>query len=77
VGTGLNAPKGFSKQVNDTAFAFSGSQGNLELNAMRPIVIKSFLHSLRSSLTAAESSGSTVEGTELNVSKIGYMLTAA
>jgi len=32
---------------NDTAVAFAGSQGNFELNAMRPIVIKNFLHSAR------------------------------
>ena len=29
---------------NDTA-AFAGSQGNFELNAMRPIIIKNVLHS--------------------------------
>ncbi|MGY1434070.1 class II fumarate hydratase [Streptomyces reniochalinae] len=28
----------------DTAIAFAGSQGNFELNAMRPIVISNFLH---------------------------------
>lgn len=30
---------------NDTAVAFAGSQGNFELNAMRPLIINSFLHS--------------------------------
>ena len=30
---------------NDTAVAFAGSQGNFELNAMRPIIIKNVLHS--------------------------------
>jgi fumarate hydratase class II len=32
---------------NDTAVAFAGSQGNFELNAMRPIIIHNFLHSAR------------------------------
>src|SRR5439155_3088162 len=31
----------------DSAVAFAGSQGNFELNAMRPIVINNFLHSAR------------------------------
>jgi fumarate hydratase class II len=31
----------------DTAVAFAGSQGNFELNAMRPIIINNFLHSAR------------------------------
>jgi fumarate hydratase class II len=30
---------------DDTAIGFAGSQGNFELNAMRPIVINNFLHS--------------------------------
>lgn len=30
---------------NDTAVAIAGSQGNFELNAMRPIIIKNVLHS--------------------------------
>jgi fumarate hydratase class II len=29
----------------DTSIAFAGSQGNFELNAMRPIIINNFLHS--------------------------------
>ncbi len=29
----------------DTATAFAGSQGNFELNAMRPVIINNFLHS--------------------------------
>ena len=32
---------------NDTAVAIAGSQGNFELNAMRPIIIKNVLHSSR------------------------------
>jgi fumarate hydratase class II len=31
--------------ANDNAVAFAGSQGNFELNAMRPIIIKNVLHS--------------------------------
>src|ERR671933_2422597 len=30
---------------NDTAVAIAGSQGNFELNTMRPIIIKNVLHS--------------------------------
>jgi fumarate hydratase class II len=30
---------------NDTAVAIAGSQGNFELNAMKPIIIKNVLHS--------------------------------
>jgi fumarate hydratase class II len=32
---------------NDTAVVIAGSQGNFELNAMRPIIIKNVLHSAR------------------------------
>ncbi|WP_231388844.1 class II fumarate hydratase [Marmoricola sp. URHB0036] len=32
---------------NDCSVAFAGSQGNFELNAMRPIIITNFLHSAR------------------------------
>lgn len=32
---------------NDTAVALAGSQGNFELNAMRPVIINDFLHSAR------------------------------
>lgn len=32
---------------NDTAVALAGSQGNFELNAMRPVIINAFLHSAR------------------------------
>jgi fumarate hydratase class II len=32
---------------NDTAVSIAGSQGNFELNAMRPIIIKNVLHSAR------------------------------
>lgn len=32
---------------NDTAVALAGSQGNFELNTMRPVIIHNFLHSVR------------------------------
>jgi hypothetical protein len=31
--------------AEDSAIAFAGSQGNFELNAMRPVIINNFLHS--------------------------------
>ncbi|MFS0732979.1 class II fumarate hydratase [Microbacterium sp. 1P10UB] len=56
---------------DDSAVAFAGSQGNFELNAMRPIIINNFLHSARilgdgvhKFLTYS------VEGTELNEKKL-------
>jgi fumarate hydratase class II len=56
---------------NDTSVAFAGSQGNFELNAMRPVIIKNFLHS---ALILADGCGKfrkfSVEGTELNRAKI-------
>ena len=60
---------------NDTAVAFSGSQGNFELNAMRPVIINNFLKSAR---ILADGCGKfrefSVEGTELNRDKIrGYV----
>lgn len=32
---------------NDSSVAFAGSQGNFELNAMRPVIINNVLHSIR------------------------------
>ncbi|MCV3210044.1 class II fumarate hydratase [Mesorhizobium sp. YC-39] len=56
---------------NDNAVAFAGSQGNFELNAMRPVIINNFLHSTR---ILADGCGKfrehSVEGTELNRDKI-------
>ena len=56
----------------DTAVAFAGSQGNFELNAMRPIIINNFLHSAR---ILADGCGKfrtfSVTGTKLNQEKIG------
>jgi fumarate hydratase class II len=60
---------------NDTAVGFAGSQGNFELNAMRPIIINSFLHSARILADGCEKFREfSVEGTELNREKIqGYV----
>jgi fumarate hydratase class II len=56
---------------NDSAVAFAGSQGNFELNAMRPIVINNFLHSARILADGCEKFREfSVEGTELNREKI-------
>ena len=55
----------------DNAVAFAGSQGNFELNAMRPIVINNFLHAAR---ILADGCGKfnefSVSGTLLNEKKI-------
>ena len=58
---------------NDSAVAFAGSQGNFELNAMRPVIINNFLHSAR---ILADGCGKfreySVEGTELNRDRIQH-----
>jgi fumarate hydratase, class II len=56
---------------NDTAVGIAGSQGNFELNAMRPIVINNFFHSARI-LGDASTKLRTfcVEGIELNLDQI-------
>jgi len=56
---------------NDTGVALAGSQGNFELNAMRPIIISNFLHSARILADGCEKFRLySVEGTELNQKKI-------
>ncbi|MCW2649526.1 MAG: fumC [Mycobacterium sp.] len=56
---------------DDTAVAFAGSQGNFELNAMRPIVINNFLHSARILGDAAEKLRTyCIDGTQLNNDQI-------
>ncbi len=55
----------------DTATAFAGSQGNFELNAMRPIIINNFLHSATILTDGCEKFRRfSVEGTELNRARI-------
>nr|WP_236007812.1 class II fumarate hydratase [Nakamurella leprariae] len=56
---------------DDAAIAFSGSQGNFELNAMRPVIINNFLHSARILGDGIEKFVKySVSGTELNRPKI-------
>jgi fumarate hydratase class II len=56
----------------DNLVAFAGSQGNFELNAMRPIIINNFLHSARILADGCEKFRMySVEGTKLNQEKIG------
>jgi fumarate hydratase class II len=59
----------------DNAVAFAGSQGNFELNAMRPVIINNFLHSARVLGDACEKFRRfSVEGTQLNRARIDEML---
>src|SRR5919109_4229039 len=59
----------------DNAVAFAGSQGNFELNAMRPIIINNFLHSARVLGDACDKLRRfSVEGTRLNRPHIDEML---
>ncbi len=55
----------------DTAVAFAGSQGNFELNTMRPIIINNVLHSARILADGMEKFRlHSVAGTRLNEKKI-------
>jgi fumarate hydratase, class II len=59
----------------DNAVAFAGSQGNFELNAMRPIIINNFLHSACILGDACDKFRRySVEGTRLNRGHIDEML---
>ncbi len=56
---------------NDAAVAFAGSQGNFELNAMRPVIINNVLHSIRILADGcARFREFSVAGTELNRERI-------
>jgi fumarate hydratase class II len=56
---------------DDSAVAFAGSQGNFQLNAMRPIVINNFLHSARILGDACEKlQAYCIEGIRLNKNQI-------
>jgi fumarate hydratase class II len=58
---------------DDCAVAFAGSQGNFELNAMRPIVINNFLHSARILGDAAEKLRTyCIEGIQLDKDRIDH-----
>jgi fumarate hydratase class II len=56
----------------DSAIAFAGSQGNFELNAMRPVIINNFLHA---ATILADACGKLrqycIEGADLNRDQIG------
>jgi fumarate hydratase class II len=57
--------------ADDAGIAFAGSQGNFQLNAMRPIVINNFLHSARILGDACEKFRTyCIEGIELNRAQI-------
>jgi fumarate hydratase class II len=59
----------------DNAVAVAGSQGNFELNAMRPIIIANFLHSARILADGCEKFRTySVEGTELNRARIAELV---
>jgi len=61
--------------TEDSAIAFAGSQGNFELNAMRPVIIANFLHS---ATILADACGKLrqycIEGTQLHREQVdGYV----
>jgi fumarate hydratase, class II len=57
--------------ADDTGIALAGSQGNFELNAMRPILINNFLHSARILGDACEKFQKyCIDGVELNRAQI-------
>jgi len=60
---------------DDSAVALAGSQGNFELNAMRPVIINDFLHSARILGDGIEKFLTySVQGTRLNEKRIaGYV----
>lgn len=56
---------------DDAAVAFAGSQGNFELNAMRPVIINNFLHSARILADGCEKFRQfSVEGTRVDEKKV-------
>ena len=60
---------------DDSSVAFAGSQGNFELNAMRPIIINNFLHSARILADGCEKFRVfSVEGTVLNEKRIAQFV---
>ena len=59
---------------NDTAVALAGSQGNFELNAMRPVIINNVLHSARIlGDGCAKFLEYSVKGTSLNTERISRL----
>jgi fumarate hydratase, class II len=56
---------------DDTAVAFAGSQGNFQLNAMRPVIINNFLHSATILADGCEKFRTfSVEGTDIDRARI-------
>ncbi|MBV1837499.1 class II fumarate hydratase [Acetobacter estunensis] len=56
---------------NDTAVAFAGAQGNLELNVMRPVIVANVLHAIRILADGCRNFRTfSVEGTELDHKRI-------
>jgi fumarate hydratase, class II len=61
--------------AEDNAVAFAGSQGNFQLNAMRPIIINNFLHSVRILGDVCDNLRRfSIEGTKLNRKRIDEMV---
>jgi fumarate hydratase class II len=61
--------------ADDSAIAFAGSQGNFELNAMRPLIINNLLHSATIlSDSCAKMLEYCIAGTELNRGQIDEYL---
>lgn len=61
--------------AEETAVSFAGSQGNFELNAMRPIIINNFLHSATILADGCDKFRQySVEGTQLNLPRIKELL---
>ena len=62
---------GIQVMGSDTAVALAASQGNFELNAMRPVIIYNFLHSTRILADGCEKFRVySVEGTQLNENRL-------
>jgi fumarate hydratase, class II len=62
-------------QCEALTMVFAGSQGNFELNAMRPIIINNFLHSARVLGDACDKLRQfSIEGTRLNRPRIDELL---
>ena len=60
---------------NDSAVALAGSQGNFELNVMRPVAIKNVLHSIAILGDGCRKFREhSVEGTEINREKIDFFV---
>ena len=60
---------------HDTANVMAGSWGNLQLNAMRPVIAANVLHSIRILADGCASfRTNAIEGTELDRDRIGHLL---